>query len=246
MNINKKWLVITVVIFIILYWILEVGDGWSFWSALFLGWIFSRNKQKANSVLKENLNNYEESKKEKEINLNNTKENEAHRVRKEAEKIKEHAMKTGVPQLVSSLYHEKIRYYHSWIKKTPRDYVPEMVTDSKEVQDKKSGKKYILLTMNGREYKFTHSEGSYEDINWADLEMFLDEKKVLHVNESVSYNEWGIDYRANSVDAFIDGDWVKDFKELDKELKKAEQEREREEFENPDEIAKLKKDFGIQ
>lgn len=244
MNINKKWITISVVSFVILYWMLEAGDGWSFWGAVFLGWVFSRNKNKDHASEKNILTKKEYSSPQE--SLDQTKQSEAKRIRDLAEKKKEQAMKSGIPQLVDGLYHDSIHYYPSWIKHASRDSVPEIVTDAREINDKKSGDKYLLLIMNGREYKFTHSEGSYEDIYWGDLQMFLNNERVLHVNEGVSYNEWGTDYLPNSVDAFIEGDWANDFEELKDQIKKAEEERKRKEFENPGDIEKLKKSFGIE
>ncbi len=243
MNINIKWLAISLAFFFIFYWILKAGNGWSFWGAIFIGWIFSRNRKKDLISKKEEpcKENYPSGEA-----INNAVQSEAERIRDLAEKKKDQAMKSGIPQLVDALYHDSIRYYPSWIRHTPRDSVPTIVTEAKEVDEKQSREECILLMMNGREYKFIHSTGNHEDSYWGDLEMFLNEEKVLHVSESLSEKEWGTEYYPNSVDAFIEGAWIKDFEILRDEIKKAEEEQKRKEFENPADIAKLKKSFGIE
>jgi hypothetical protein len=244
-----KWVLISIFSFIILHLLFE-DYSWSFVFAIGIGWYFSRSKNNTKNIKtipnlpmndEKNENGMQEEIKEAG--------SEAARVRKEADKIKERAMDSGIPQLISELYHQDIHYYPSWITHTPRDYVPDSITEATKLKEGKDNKDCILLKMKGQEYKFIYKENFLsvhgDDSSFGDLELFANDKKILHINETVYYNEWGVDHKPISVDAFILGEWVNDFKELKNEIQKAEELRKKKVFENPKEIEKLKKNFDI-
>ena len=249
MNITKKWVMISATSFVVFAWLFDWSDGWSLIIAVGIGWFFTRAKKiptKHDEELQksEPLTSAIFAEKSKEM------ESEAARVRKQAEKIKREAMDSGIPQLISELYHGNICSYPSWIKHNSRDYVPSIVTEAEEVKNKDSSKNRIRIKMNGNTYEFKYSEHySYapgDESSYGNLEMWLDDRKVAHINESVSHDEWGSNHSVFSVDAFISGGWVNDFSELKSAIKKAEADRKKKEFEDPEEVKRLKTNFGIE
>ncbi len=121
--------------------------------------------------------------------------------------------------------------------------------EAKEIKNehKKNG---INLIINDNQYKFLyeeqHSSIFGDEYSYADLELYLNEEKILHINESIDFGEYYTSYSPISVDTFIKGDWVKDFEELKNEIEKEKELSKKKDFENPEEIEKLKKNFGIQ
>jgi hypothetical protein len=90
-----------------------------------------------------------------------------------------------------------------------------------------------------------------ESMTFGDLEIFFNDKKVLGMDASqTEYDKYGCggEWSLSSVTAFIEGDWIKDFKELEKSSRVNDKKNE-EEYEQKrviDEAERLKKDFGIE
>lgn len=190
----------------------------------------------------------------KESNKDNAQpESGADRVYKKVEEIKSRANELGVPELINELYHKNIKYYPSWIEHS-RDYVPSVVISAvKEVnkQEKSNGKEWerIKINLKGKEYIFDFEEHSFsvegDYCHQGNLGLFLDNKKMLALSMSKDLDKYDSIWWVFNVDAFIESDWIKDFKELKEAIKLQEIERNKKKREDPSKIVKLKKDYGI-
>ncbi len=159
-------------------------------------------------------------------------------IKKKVDILKEEALEEGIPQLINRLYFSDIRYYPGWINiPDGRRYVPEAVTLSTSgIQD---SKEKVEFTLNGHQYSFLHNQ---PNLNIGDtsylLELWKGGERVMAIRGHLRY--------INSIEAYIKGDWVEDFKKLEKEIAELEIKEEKYEAENPEEVQKLKKNFGLE
>jgi len=163
-------------------------------------------------------------------------EREAVKVRAEVERRQLQALKSGIPQLINSLYHYDVKYYPSWIKIPGREYVPKIVESA--IERRANGRDVVELVANTHPYTFFYTHPSVEtgDGEYL-LELYTGENRVLAIRGHI--------HNTSSLDAYIKGDWVDDFYKLRKQIEHDERIRKEKEFRNPKEINQLKKDFGI-
>lgn len=170
--------------------------------------------------------------------------NETERIEAEVAERKQRAQELGVDGLITGLYYNNIRYYPSWIK---RGAVCSLVRDAVDLKDKR----VKLSLKNGRDYIFSFKEHGFtmpdgEWVNSGTLELFHNNKKVLSLDMSLENNRTDSQWYPLDIEAFVEGDWVKDFKELEKRIETERQEERRREQEDPERLKKLKEDFGIE
>lgn len=177
--------------------------------------------------------------------------NEADEVYKQIEKVKQKAKDMGIFELFEKLYFNNIRHYHSWISRN-RDYVPSLVTEAAPLEKgKENQERYekVSIDLSGRNYLFTFKEkwifAPDGDAKHGLLQLFYNDQRVLALNVAYEDNEFFGEWKAFNLEAFIEGDWINDFKALERQIETNRKERERRERENPEKINKLKNDFGI-
>ena len=168
---------------------------------------------------------------------------EVKKVHREVEKKKRKAEKMGLPKLISSLYHDNIKYYPSWIDNA-REYVPIIV--ERAVKQKASYEEEKLeIILNNKVYLFKYEEDDeYDNATYLNLELYINGKKVFAITKTVFNLDIDIEPSV-SVHAFVEGDWINDFLQLDEQIKILEKKREKDGFDKSAEISKLKKDFGL-
>ena len=182
---------------------------------------------------------------------------EAYRVQEEVRIRKKIAEEKQVKELVSDLYFDVIKYYPSWLKdKRNQENVSSIVTQAtarKEEGNKRERDKEITeIILNGKDYKFVFQESSFDTPDGEYhmqglLELFSGDRKLLAVNVSRDFlRQFLSEWKPFSIEAFIDGDWIEDFRALKKARQKDEIERSVKEAEDPNRTAKLKKDFGVE
>ena len=170
---------------------------------------------------------------------------ESSQVYQEVERRKQRAKSLKIPELFEELYFHGIKFYPSWIQHN-RAYVPSSVSSAVE-QDKER----VVLELNGRKYTFLFKENRFstpdgEMHRHGLLGLFYNDQRVLALNAAFEYErEYDPDWSIFDVEAFVEGDWLGDFVQLQRQVQTAKEERVRRERENPDKLAKLKKDFGI-
>jgi len=186
------------------------------------------------------------------LNANPTKDEI--KIFKEVAKRRKRATDLGLPEMISKLYSDKIEFYPSWITiEANREHVCSLVTSAEKIkaagQDEKDKIKIIL---KGREYSFEYSKDHFslpdgDSSSTGDLILYFGNKKVFHVSMSIDFNEYGSTMSNFKPEAFVEGDWVKDFQELSQRIPIEEKERETREAEKemPESVKKLKEDFGI-
>ena len=157
-------------------------------------------------------------------------------VHKEVEHRKVSAIKSGIPQMVNSLYQYDIRYYPSWLNGAAAKYIPNAVKDAR--LENFGERESLSFTLYNHEYLFVYTRPKFElGDGMYTLDLFSGEKKVLSLR--------GYIHRFSDLDGFVPGDWIRDFKRFKQELDK----EERKKIESPEKITKeieqLRKDFGI-
>ena len=171
---------------------------------------------------------------------------EAYRVEQEVKKRKKIAQEKGVNILIADLYFGKLKYYPSWIKQSG-NYVPKLVNEAKE--EKKGEKEVTTIVFAGKQYRFEFSEHSFSTpddyVTHGLLELFSGEKKCLGINVSLEHGTYDSEWRPFDIAAFIDGDWIDDFKHLKEAIQKNDKLREQEKAEDPQKVKDLKDNFGI-
>ncbi len=184
---------------------------------------------------------------------------EAHRVQQEVEKKKNLAKEKKVDELISELYFDNIMYYPSWIKHEDRSCVPAIITSATESKEKgkkdERDKKIISITLNERKYKFSYAENSFyhpdlgdsEPTYYGDLELFSENQKLLKLDISIRHSQYGsTQHNPTDIEAFIDGEWIEDFRSLKKQKQKDDKERALKKAEDPEKTNEMKNNFGIE
>ena len=166
--------------------------------------------------------------------------------RKEIDRRKQVARSKGVMEL-GKLYYSKLRFFPNWIKHQD-GYVASLVTSAIEEQDKESKTVTTKLTVKNKEFVFIFKRNSFytpdgELNNHRDLELLVDGKEVLALSMAETQYDYYSEGAAFDIDAFIDGEWLKELQELEKSLTDEEQ-KARKNRENQ-ELQKQKSKFGI-
>lgn len=177
-------------------------------------------------------------------------ESDADRVYKEVKKRKQRAEELGITDLIERLYFYKLMYYPHWLK-NDRESICSLVTDAAELEDetKEGTITKTTIIINNMEYAFSFKECDFSSPDgkyaYADLELAANGKRVLALALSSECSEYGFNWKTFDVEAFIEGDWIEEFRQLKKVMEMEEKERERKQKESPEKIKQLKEDFGI-
>lgn len=191
--------------------------------------------------------------------------NEMDRIQREVEKLKEKAKELELPTLFTKLFHTKICYYPKWITdEQRRKNVCSLITQAiQSIRQTEYGENIdqIKITLKGKEYTFTFRRYDFDTPDGeghtnGELILYHNDKKILAMTmgyyaqsfdeyDSSLINGWSI---PSDVSAFVDGEWVSDFRELARKIRaedeaKEQQEEHQKKIEQAD---KLKKDFGIE
>lgn len=181
---------------------------------------------------------------------------EAYKIQEEVKKRKGIAEDKKVKELISELYFSEIEHFPSWIKTDHnREYVPVIISKATERKEKGAKgdreKKITEIILNNKEYKFAFQENSFstpdgEYNTHGLLELFIADKKVLAINASLEHSDYDSKWSPFGIEAFIDGDWIDDFRALKKAKEQDDKKRALKEAEDPEKAEKLKRDFGIE
>lgn len=262
-----------VITFVVLTGIFVLGETASVILSLIIAVIFYNFWKKKISATKDPRGEDLSGRDEKQVHVTDTEENErghefggiwgakpregteAYRVQEEVRKRKKIAEEKQVKELVSDLYFDAIKYYPNRLKdKQNRDYVSSIVTRAttrgEAGNEGGRGKEITEITLNGKDYRFAFQESSFstpdgEHHTHGLLELFSGDRRLLAINASLEYSRFLSEWKPFGIEAFIDGDWIEDFRALKKAKQKDERDRAVKKAEDPDRTAKLKKDFGI-
>ena len=170
----------------------------------------------------------------------------------EIQRRMEKAKQLELDEIVVKLYHE-LQYYPSWIHNPDsKDWVKTIVDDAKEIEIDEKDKELkdweaVEITINNRKYIFRekHKLSDLDNNTWYEnIELYVGDKKVFAVSASAEDNPYSLIFEPLSIDAFIEGDWIKDIKDIYDRFQK--NEKMDEEKEHREHLNKKKKDFGIE
>jgi len=176
---------------------------------------------------------------------------EADRIEEEVSRRKKRAEESGIRECVMELYYGSLRCYDVWIHNSPESVYPGI-----------SGFEYVprqgvKFTLGTRHYEFHYEEKSQtafdgEVYRAGMYNVLCDNQRVLKFRVTISCPEEWYDEThrsAGAIEAFIDGPWVEELKNLGAAVKRHEAAarltQERKAREDPARLEDLKKRFGI-
>ena len=173
---------------------------------------------------------------------------EAYHVEQIVEQRKKIAKSKNLDKLIIDVYHDCLHSYPHWIKnERNKRYVYPLVNSAKYV-----GKDFspdIEFSISNRNYKITRGNAFRPEFSdggvWYDLTLYLNEKKVFEVTEEETSDQYSEYHRPISIKAYLNDDWVEDFKNILAYKDKINKEVEIEWAEDPKKVERLKNDFGI-
>lgn len=135
------------------------------------------------------------------------------------------AHKSAIPELVARLYNDYIRDLPDWIEL--RKMSNSLITDAvylnmnKDTEMKQSAIKIIL---KGKSYIFYFTElpgvntliGSW--YRRGSLDIFLNGKRILFLKMAKDKRNKNSQWKPAYIEGFVEGDWIKDFQELEKQI----------------------------
>lgn len=173
------------------------------------------------------------------------------RIEKEAERRIDRALSLGVEEFIGKFWNS-LKHYPSWFNDGRNRRSTPLISDAKELgvekRDNREWRK-IQITLYGKDYIFAFEEHNppleLDDVlKMGTLELYADNKKVLSLCMSLDFDEYSSDWSSFKIEAFIEGQWVNDFKKLYSENQRVSEEMRKElGREDPDQ---LKKNFGIE
>lgn len=179
---------------------------------------------------------------------------EAYKVKQEAERRKKIAKQKGLDKLLSAVYHDTINHYPAWItnQRNKRWVLPEVVSANKleKFKEKKSSLDGVEFVIGNKNYKITEEKryNNYvrgDDSTYCDIDLYLNDKKIFAISESVHYGEWATDYSPFSVNAYASDEWVEDFIKIKEHYEAISKQSQIEFAEDPKRTQALKEAFNI-
>ena len=170
---------------------------------------------------------------------------EAHAVQQEVERRKKLAKTKELDKLLSDLYHKTLRLYPARFKNARNKlWVYPEVSSAEELTGKEKGVQFVF---GNKAYRITEESWNawIGDDRYNNLALFLNDQKVFAVTENITSDEWDTYYSPGNVTAYVNEDWVSDFKNIQEYEKRKEHETAISRAEDPEKTQKLKEDFGI-
>jgi hypothetical protein len=176
------------------------------------------------------------------------------KILQEVDKKKQRAKDLGLLDLITDIYMNHVKNFPELIR-CNRDYVPSMVKNFIESK-KRWDHTEIVIELNDKKYTFRFNERNItlpdgKNFKCGDLELFFNNEKCfalyLHCDEFEYYGYHSYSWSASEINAFKEGEWIKDFKELKKQIDKQidVDSKIRSEKEQTDKINQLKANFDI-
>ena len=133
--------------------------------------------------------------------------------------------KSGIPELVSRMYNEYIRILPDCLELTKLSNY--LITDAvylNKTKDADMEQSAIRVMLKSKSYIFYFSELPGIDTmigSWykrGSLDIFLNGKRILFLKLAKDKRHKHSPWRAAYVEGFVEGDWIKDFQELERQL----------------------------
>ena len=178
-------------------------------------------------------------------------ESNLEKIRREVEDRKRTAEEAGLDRLILDVYHRSVRYYPVWIK-SPADkkYVyPEVTKASEKIEKEPSGDTYISeFSIGAKNYKITSERRGNilkHDVFYI-LNLYLNGQKVFAISEKHDVRLQDGHYYTLNIDAYVNEDWVEDFRNIKEYQTKIEKEAEDQPVEDKELMGRLTRDFNLE
>lgn len=172
-------------------------------------------------------------------------------IKAKIKKRKDRAKQLGVDKFMGKLFND-LRCYPKWFVSN-KEYTP-LITDARSLENEKRGddvwgKWQITLKGNNyifafKDYPLSTSRGVYG--HNGKFEVWKDDTKVLALDITLGTDPYQLkqEWSAFDIEAFIEGEWIQDFRELYDASVKAHEDGYKKIVRKP--IDDLKKNFGIE
>ncbi|HBK83463.1 MAG TPA: hypothetical protein DDZ41_07680 [Flavobacterium sp.] len=166
----------------------------------------------------------------------------------EVKKKRQRAEQLGLPNLINDIYN------HVKCFSSNSDYMPSIISSCIRIDSK------IIFELNNRQYTFNCDEGKsirgydQEYIN-TNIELIFNDNKIfaLNITKDIIRDKYLGYLESNphfTINAFKEGNWVKDFRELKKQIDIAskirlEKQAEKQKMDYIKKLKQLKSDFDI-
>jgi hypothetical protein len=175
---------------------------------------------------------------------------EAYAVRQEVLRKQKIARELGLDRLFSDAYHEYgLRNYENWLNTdNNKKWVHPDISRVVNGRDQVSGKEihYVEFSMAGQGYKVTCREWLGEGGTYNDLTLYMNGRRVFEIHESVDSGQYSTTYRPSMIDAYVNDDWVNDFKKIKEHHQKVSEQASIEYAEDTKRLQETKGAFGIE
>lgn len=172
-------------------------------------------------------------------------------VRREVAYKKKVAEEAGLDRLFLRAYHKSIRHYPAWIKSAEnKKYVhPEIADATEKVTKDPFGETFTTdFSIRNKEYKIiSRRKGTLLGHNiYYVVELFINGEKAFAVSEKHDLRLRDEHYYTLNVEAYLNEDWVEDFRKINMHVEKVAAAEELVPSEEDVELVdRLKKDFNI-
>ena len=155
----------------------------------------------------------------------------------------EKAKQLKLDEIIVDLYDE-IQHYPSWINRpNSQDSVKEIVSEAKYLDEDSD---QMEIVFRDKKYVFKNKEKISEMDSsscYGDVEVYSEGKKVFAVTKHAEYNPYACTWKPLSIEAFIEGDWIDDIREMYSLVKKQNESKKAKQYQA--ELERKKKDFGL-
>jgi hypothetical protein len=172
------------------------------------------------------------------------------KAKREVEYKKRIAEEEGLDRLLLQAYHGSIRYYPLWIKSArEKAYVhPAVGQASERVEKEPSGDTFITeFSMGAKRYTLaSEHRGTFftKDVYYV-ITLFINDVKVFAVSEKHDVRLKGAHYYALNIEAYMNEDWVEDFRSILEHQDEVARMLEKMPNEDPEVLERLKTDFSL-
>ena len=183
-----------------------------------------------------------------------TDQNEDEAILEEVRKRKERARRSGVITSAFKLYRDHFPYYDAWATNCPHRLHPEVKI--RNLMGTELGRFKLCpieATIRGHSYVFTFRQRSIglpdgDEFTIGNLDVNFQGQRVMTIDCKRSDDTYsGRTWYTNDVSAFIEGPWIDELNSVFADVTRLHEEdlQNREEQDKKDEIANLKKNFGL-
>jgi len=167
-------------------------------------------------------------------------------IEQQVERIKERARRLGVEEFMGKFFND-VGHYPAWFKN--KNLSPSISSVKELDGESREGREWrnVQLTLKNKTYICAFEEheclAPVAPEKHGTFELYLEGKKVLALKMSFDIDEYYSEWRSFGIEAFVEGDWVKDFREYIERCEKETKERLAALGKKP--VDELKDNFGI-